>query len=312
VLSGRRVGLIRKNLPAKRPQRETPSGKIRSCGPLSRRVVDSDSTTLRCYVLPVDRIISPPPPLRKTAWTRLHYLWSAVWILLVTIFSTLGYLVSQLVRPTPEVFSWWAAVWGRGMFFFMGIRLRLVDRRSIKSNGPCVLLANHQNGLDIPIVAAVLPMAFGFVAKAELESAPFLGPALKRSPSVFVDKSHPRRSLESIRRAGEQIRSGSSVLVFPEGQRSYSGHLGRFMKGAFLLALESGVPLVPVTLVDAAAVFDESRWVSRPGTVHVVIGDPIPLENVTRKDIPRLMDMAREAIACELPEIWRNPPGEAQ
>jgi 1-acyl-sn-glycerol-3-phosphate acyltransferase len=166
--------------------------------------------------------------------------------------------------------------------------------------------------MDIPIVAAVLPIVFGFVAKAELETAPFLGRALRHSPSVFVTKSDPRRSLESIRRAGEQIRAGSSVLVFPEGQRSYTGHLGPFMKGAFLLAVESGVPIVPVTLVDAAAVFDETRWVSRPGTVHCVIGNPIPLENTTRRDIPALMVQAREAIASELPEAWRNPPPEVQ
>ncbi|NNE69914.1 MAG: 1-acyl-sn-glycerol-3-phosphate acyltransferase [Rhodothermales bacterium] len=256
--------------------------------------------------------IPSPKPLEKTLWTRLHFLWSAFWALVVTTVCTTGYLVAQVVRPGTETFSWWAGAWGRGMFFFAGIRLKLVDRRTETLSGACVLVANHQNGLDIPLVAAVLPMAFGFVAKAELEHAPLLGAALRHSPSVFVDKGDPRRSLASIKRAGEQIRSGSSVLIFPEGQRSYSGHLGAFMRGGFLLALESGVPLVPVTIVDAAAVFDESRWVSRPGVVHCVISDSIPLEGLNRRDIPDLMRRAHTAIAEELPEAWRNPPDQVQ
>jgi 1-acyl-sn-glycerol-3-phosphate acyltransferase len=184
----------------------------------------------------------------------------------------------------------------------------LIFRHGSVVKGPCVLLANHQNGMDIPAVAAVLPIDFGFVAKAGLENSPLLGPALRNSPSVFVDRRDPRRSLESLKRAAGQVRDGNSVLVFPEGKRSYSGHLGTFMKGAFVLAVEAGVPLVPISIVDSAARYDESRWASRPGVIHLVVGKPIPLSGMTRKDIPDLMRQAREAIAAELPEEWRNPP----
>lgn len=248
-----------------------------------------------------------PPELRASFWTRLHFAWSVVWIGICTVVCAIGYLVNHLFHRSPHVFSWWAAAWGRSMFLFTGIRVVVEGVDQIARDTPVVFLANHQNGLDIPVVAAVLPVSFGFVAKAELENVPFLGWVLSNSPSVFVDRADPRRSLESIQRAGAQIRDGSSVLIFPEGQRSYDGRLGPFMKGAFLLAVESGVPLVPVTIVDGVSVFNEQRRMSRPGVVRVVVGEPIPLRGVTRRDIPRLMDRSREAIGKHLPESWRNP-----
>ncbi|MBO6575348.1 MAG: 1-acyl-sn-glycerol-3-phosphate acyltransferase [Rhodothermales bacterium] len=250
-------------------------------------------------------------PLKASIWTRLHYLWSSFWAVLATVLCATGYLISQLLRPTTNVFSWWASTWGRLMFFFSGVRLVLEDRNGSLGQGPCVIMANHQNGLDIPAVAAALPVAFGFVAKAELERMPFLGHALKHSPSVFVDQSDPRRSLASIKTAGEHIRGGSSVLIFPEGQRSYTGHLHAFRKGGFVLAVEAGVPIVPVTIVDAASVFDESRWLSRPGTVRIVAHPAMSLADRTRRDIPELMRLARESIARDLPPEWRNPPEDS-
>jgi len=245
-----------------------------------------------------------------SAWTRLHFAWSVLWIVLLTVVFAVGYLVTRLGRRTTGHFTWWARHWGRSMMRMMGIRVRATGTEGLDPTAPYVFVANHQNGLDIPVVADCLPVAFGFVAKAELERVPFLGAALRYSPSVFVDRTDGRRTLESMRSAGQEIRSGSSVLVFPEGARSYDGRMGPFQKGAFLLAVEAGVPLVPVTIVNGPEVFNEKRRVSRPGVIRVVIGEPIPLTGRTRRDIPDLMDRVARAIGAPLPETWRNPtPG---
>ena len=242
-----------------------------------------------------------------TSWTRLHFAWSVLWIAILTAVFTIGYLGTRIVRRSTEHFAWWARHWGRSMMRMMGIRVSATGLQHLEHGTPYVFVANHQNGLDIPVVADCLPVAFGFVAKAELERVPFLGAALRYSPSVFVDRTDGRRTLESMQSAGREIRSGSSVLVFPEGARSYDGRLGPFQKGAFLLAVEAGVPVVPITIVDGPAVFDESRRVSRPGVIRVVIGKPIPLAGLSRRNIPDLMDQVFRVIAEPLPEAWRNP-----
>lgn len=239
--------------------------------------------------------------------TRVFFGWSLFWITISTVLCSVGYLASRVFDRSTRNFAWWTAAWARMMFFFMGVRVVCEGGDRIDPSGPVVLAANHQNGLDIPLVSLALPIAFGFVAKAELARVPFLGAAIRFSPSVFVDPTEPRRTLESMRRAGAEIRSGSSVLVFPEGARSYDGKLAEFRRGAFQLALEAGVPIVPVTIVDAVCVFDERAKVARPGTIRVVVHEPVSLDGMTRRQLPEIMDRVRTAMAGPLPAAWRNP-----
>lgn len=243
---------------------------------------------------------TPGDELRATWKTRLFAVWAVGWASLMTVVFAVGYLVSNLIRSKPGTFRWWASRWGRSILFGIGVRLHVEERGELDPAQPYVFIANHQNALDIPVLAAALRHPFGFVAKAELEKTPFLGWVLQHSPSVFVDRRDPRRSLESIRRAGERIRNGNSVIIFPEGERTFCGEMVPFQKGAFVLAVEAGVPMVPLAIRDAYRVLDERRHAARPGVIHVVVGEPIPLENQRRRDIPMLMEKAREAIAREL------------
>lgn len=243
---------------------------------------------------------APGEVLRATWKTRLFAVWAVSWASLMTVVFAVGYLVSNLIRSKPGTFRWWASRWGRSILFGIGVRLVVEERAALDPDQPYVFIANHQNALDIPVLAAALRHPFGFVAKAELEKTPFLGWVLKHSPSVFVDRRDPRRSLESIKRAGERIRNGNSVIIFPEGERTFCGRPAPFRKGAFVLAVEAGVPMAPVIIRDAYLVLDERRRVARPGVIHVVVGEPIPLENKRRRDIPALMETARDAIAREL------------
>ena len=138
------------------------------------------------------------------------------------------------------------------------------------------------------------------MAKAELRRVPFLGSVLKRTACLFVDRSDARRAVQSIRVAAERIREGNSVLVFCEGARSFSRDLLPFHRGAFVLAVEAGVPLIPVTIIDNYRLLDERRAVGRVGTVRMVVGEPIAMENRTRGDVSALMDEVRDVMQAEL------------
>ncbi len=224
----------------------------------------------------------------------------------MTLISACGSVLSNLVVRRIGVFRWWSIFWGRSMFLGVGIRVKYHRKVDLDPSRTYVFASNHQNALDIPIAAIAVPCPFGYVAKAALERVPVLGLAIRFSPSVIVDQSHPRRSLASMQRAGRQIRQGLSVIIFPEGKRSYQRDLLPFKKGAFLLAMEAGVPIVPVTIVDAYRLFHEKRRLARPGIIHVVVGEPISLEGMTRRDIPELMDRLAREIQSELDNTPRE------
>ncbi len=243
---------------------------------------------------------STPSSLQPTVFARAFYGWALFWGGLITVITTTGYLLSQLVVRRPSVFLWWTKCWAWSITAGLGIRVRSRRVGKLDDDSPYVFVSNHQILLDIPIVALVINRPFGFVAKGELARIPFLGAAIRCSPSVFVDRSNPRKTYESLKDAGEQIRKGTSVIIFPEGARSYEMGLGPFQKGAFSLALEAGVPIVPVTILDAYNVFNEKRKIARPGVVNLVIGEPISLSSYSRVDIPKLMRKVEEAIESQI------------
>ena len=238
---------------------------------------------------------------------RIFFVWAAIWAAVVTIFSGIGTVLTIAVTSNPLLFNFWSKVWGIGMTAGMGIRVKTHGATSIPRDGSYVFAINHQVALDIPAVGSAIPVPFGWVAKAELRKVPFLGAAIKSSPSVFIDRSHPKRSVETMRMAGEQIRNGVSVAIFPEGSRSHGGGLQPFKRGAFLLAIEAQVPVVPVTIVNGYRLFNEVTRKARPGTMHIHFGQPIDITGWERKDIPRLVERVREAMMTHLPPSDPEP-----
>ncbi len=222
----------------------------------------------------------------------------------MTVISATGYVISQLIVRRRGVFRWWTNFWARSIFAGIGIRIACKHLHELDCSASYVFVCNHQILLDIPLAALAIKCPFAYVSKAGLARVPFLGQAIRYSPSVFVDRSNPRRSYESIKRAGEQIRNGTSVIIYPEGARSYERALQPFMKGAFLLALEAGVSIVPVTILDAYDVLNERKHLARPGLVHVVVGKPIALCGTTRSELPALMEKVYRAIEDQFDMEW--------
>jgi 1-acyl-sn-glycerol-3-phosphate acyltransferase len=242
-------------------------------------------------------------PLRPTVGSRLHFGWSLLCGAIITIPLALGLIAHYAIRPSAAAFDFWITRWARAIMAVIGIRLRTEVRSAVPQDQPVVLVANHQNMLDILTCAVGVPRAHGFAAKADLKSMPFIGAVLRSSPSVFVNRSSPRRAVESVREAAEVIRSGNSVLVYPEGSRSFGPEMGSFRRGAFLLAVEAGVPIVPVINLDNFQVMDEKRRASRSGTVHLVVAEAVPTVGLTRADIPRLMLEVRARMEAELERV---------
>lgn len=231
--------------------------------------------------------------VRATLACRLWFVWFALIIVLITVPLSILQFISHQFSPTARNFKRWSSLWGRSVLALAGIRVHLEERARLDPEQPYVFVANHQNTLDILALAARLPYAFGFVAKEELAKVPMLGFAIRNSASLFINRSDRRRSIESMREAGERIRAGTSVLVYPEGSRSFASNLQPFKKGAFVLAIEAGVPVVPVTVCGAYRLLDERIYAGRPGLMRLVVGEPIDMTTKVRSDIPDIMVQVR-------------------
>ncbi len=241
---------------------------------------------------------------RASLGARLRFFWTLPWSFGVMSLCFAGYLIQHAFRrserPSARSFKAWSTLWARAVLGAAGIGVDATVRAEHDPAQPVVFVANHQNELDILTVLAGVPWPFGFMAKASLRKVPVLGALLEETVCLLVDRSDPRRAVESLREAAERIREGNSVLVFCEGERSFSRHLLPFLRGAFVLAVEAGAPLVPVTVIDNYRLADERRFAVRAGTARLVVGEPVPTAGRTRADVSALMEEVRAVMQAEL------------
>jgi 1-acyl-sn-glycerol-3-phosphate acyltransferase len=238
------------------------------------------------------------PPVTVTS--RMHFYWMMAWGFTVTAVLTAIQVIAHQFKPTARTFQRHASMWGRAVLGGGGIRVVVQEDPGLDPDQPYVFVSNHQSLVDILALAAAIPYPFGFVAKAELAKVPVLGSGIRQSTCLFLDRSDPRKAVESMRKAGERIRDGNSVLIYAEGSRSYGPHLLPFKKGAFMLAVEAGVPLVPIVVTDAYRLMHDKDRASRPGRVHIAIRPPIDLTGIRRSDIPDLIERVRAEMEAPL------------
>jgi 1-acyl-sn-glycerol-3-phosphate acyltransferase len=241
-----------------------------------------------------------PAAVPTNAATRIGFAWAALCVSVWTIvFAPLVVLHSTL-RPGARTFKIWASLWARATLLTSGVRLHVEDRACLAPGTPAVFVANHVNALDILTAAAGVPYPFGFAAKASLRRLPLIGWVLARTACLFVDRSTPRKAAESVIVAADRLRRGDAVLLFPEGGRSWTGELQSFQRGAFVLAIQAGAPLVPVALIGNERLFDERRRSFRPGRTRLVVGPPIETAGRGKAAVQELMIEVREWMRGEL------------
>jgi 1-acyl-sn-glycerol-3-phosphate acyltransferase len=164
--------------------------------------------------------------------------------------------------------------------------------------GPAVFAANHSSTLDIFVVLGHLPVDVKIIFKRSLSLVPLLGWSMALAGHIAIDRSNPFRARRSLDRAARRIRGGTSVLVFPEGTRSPDGVVRHFKRGSFSLAIEAGVPVVPVSLVGVKALVPRGLASLRPGRVRLLLHPALPVAGRTADDAQALAEEVRLVVAA--------------
>ena len=177
------------------------------------------------------------------------------------------------------------------------IRVVVTGLDRIPAQGPVIYMGNHQGNFDIHSLTLAIPRLFSWVAKEELFRVPIFGSAMRRAGYIALDRSGGRKALRSMRVAAERIAAGTSVVIFPEGTRTPDGSLLPFKRGAFLLAAEAGVPIVPFTINGSRERNPPNTFELEPGTISVSFAAPIDPAGVAEAE---LMELVRESVAARL------------
>ncbi|EAU69515.1 acyltransferase [Stigmatella aurantiaca DW4/3-1] len=187
-------------------------------------------------------------------------------------------------------------IWAPMHWRIAGAHLHVDPLPDIDWSRPHIFLMNHQSAMDIPCAFAALPVNIRFIAKHVLQYVPFLGWYMTMTGMIFVNRTHRRKAVQSLKQAGERIRAGKSILAFPEGTRSLDGLILPFKKGPFVLAIEAQVPIVPVAIEGSGRALPTGGIRLRRHDIRVKVGMPIETQGLTGADREALLRRTRDAI----------------
>ncbi len=177
-----------------------------------------------------------------------------------------------------------------------GIKLKVYGVENVPKNKPVIFIANHCSHLDIGCLCRILPVNLHFIGKKELIWMPVVGWYMFVAGHIFIDRSNRKKAIVSLKKAALKIKSGKSVVLFPEGTRSRTGEIGEFKKGAFHLALIAGIEIVPIHIDGTFKVWSKNNFKITPGDVTMRVGKPIDSSNYTPQTIRDFIADARAEI----------------
>jgi 1-acyl-sn-glycerol-3-phosphate acyltransferase len=193
-----------------------------------------------------------------------------------------------------------AQIWSRILIRLALTRVTVTGAEKISPTQSYIILASHQSYMDIPATLGFLPTQIRFAAKKELFSIPFLGWHLRRAGHVEIDRSSRADAIAALNRAAMYIRDGVCIILFPEGTRTSDGSLQPFKKGGFKLAIQTHLPILPVTIRGSRSVLPRDSSIFRAGLIEILVDDPIDTTNCSDEDLPMLMESVRESLERNL------------
>jgi 1-acyl-sn-glycerol-3-phosphate acyltransferase len=228
-------------------------------------------------------------------WIRAALVWTG--IALATAAFGIPAIFAAFIPPRGDWFLLFARGWSRTILAISGVRVRVLHPERLRTGRSVVLVSNHESFADIVVLLANVPIQVRFLAKRGVFSVPILGWSIRAAGFIPVDRGDRTRSAATVEAALARLRGGRSLVIFPEETRTRTGELLPFKKGAALLALKSGLPILPVGIAGTRRVLPRTTLLPTPGDVVLVAGGPLEAGGGSAKDRNELTAAAREAVS---------------
>jgi 1-acyl-sn-glycerol-3-phosphate acyltransferase len=224
----------------------------------------------------------------------LYLLFFAPW----TLFCSVTALLSTFLDRSGSSYHRIACAWSRVALLAAGVRIEVTGAELIPSGQPVVFMGNHQSSFDILTLFQAIPQRFNWLAKEELFKLPLFGTSMRAAGYIPISRGDGRDSLKSLDNAATLIRSGTSIVIFPEGTRSNDGRLLSFKRGGFILAAKAGVPIVPFSISGSMNINPPDNFLHlRSGVIRIRFSPAVASD--ARGSLPQttIMEKVRQAIA---------------
>lgn len=234
--------------------------------------------------------------LKLILFSFYQWLVAAPLLLIITIVVALSTMILSPLLPNSQLSYHPARFWARICCKLCFVRVRVTGLEKLDPRQSYVFALNHQSIFDIFVVYGWFPCIFKWMMKAELRKIPLVGKACESAGHIFIDRSNPIAAKRSLQKAEAQLINGVSLVVFPEGTRTYTGKMGQFKRGAFRVSTDLSLPIVPVTLRGSFERMHRNSFNIKPGTIDVCVHLPIDVS-------PYLPDKTNELIQKTWNEI---------
>jgi len=220
----------------------------------------------------------------------------------VTVFWGTIVIFASFVTKNGNLPHKIARFWAKNLLTAGGTKVTVKGLANIDPAKHYIYMPNHKSNFDIPVLQAYLPVQFRWLAKAELFNIPVFGYAMQRAGYVEIDRSNRAAAIASLDRTANIIKAGMSVIIFPEGTRSRDNTIRPFKKGGFVVAVDTGVPIVPVIIRGTREIMPKNRIQVKPGRVVIEIKAPVQTSSYSRQTKNDLMEKIRNVIgeSCEM------------
>lgn len=225
---------------------------------------------------------------------------------IITALSSCCAVLLSFLPQSGKITRRIAHLWAKTLIFIARTKIEVRGRENIIGDKPQIFMANHQSDFDILIFLAAIPVDFLWIAKKELFQIPVFGRAMKNAGYIAVDRKDHRKAMKSVDEAAERLRSGISIASFPEGTRSKEGKLLPFKLGMFYLAIQTGFPIVPVTLIGSGMIMENKSFRVKRGKIIMVIDKPVVVTSYAADARGALMENVRNIIAANYERYHRE------